>query len=174
MFEFSVRPEKAPGRWYTYTTETDQDGKPAPVLCEGKPVRARIRAIPEPKLLEINIRHFGRKRELTWKRDETRGQIDPEAQAKSNVEKAIFALVDTDHWAVLPSDEESAAALRDLGIPAEAEKPAYLDGHWTPKVREWFFGLHLTVAAWVASKAGDESSDEAREEAEGKGTSSPA
>lgn len=168
MFEFNVKPDTAPGRVYEYPEKLDDDGKPVPALFDGKPVRARIRSIPEPKILEINVRNWGRKRDVTWTKEGARGQVDPEAKARADIEKAVFALVDTENWPILPANEESVQALTKMGIPAEAGKPAFLDGHWTKDVREWFFGIHLSFAAWVAERGENGTAEEAAKEAEGK------
>lgn len=114
------------GEWFSF-----RSGK-------GEAFRLKVRAIPTAEAIRIERKNLGPKRIETRDRlGNVKNEIEPEAQYKVNLEKAIYALVDTESVETrVPLGDEAAYREAFADKSLEANALITLDGHWNQAVKE--------------------------------------
>ena len=140
------KPENDPGEWIA----AGKDGL--------RTVKCKIRAIPDDMLRMLLKRHFKNE-----KVDTASGRASmPVASSwedtfKFGVDRAIWALVDTEEFFVRINDEESgrfyAKATGRNDQPFEVGEEVCLDGKWTDGIREHVLSKNGRFRQWVLDQA---------------------
>jgi len=145
---------KQEGSWVYWKKDPDN----------GKPVRFRMRAIPTSFNVALRMRlNKGIKSQDVGKRPAV--EII-ERQIEATRERAFYAVLDSENFAILVGGPSTAQALSDLlGEPVEAGQEVKVDGRW-PKLGKYLMSLLEPLAAWLSDKADDLAKLEADEEEE--------
>jgi hypothetical protein len=156
-------PEAHPGEWVDY--QVDPENK--------KPVRFRIRSLPEAKEREIGRKHLGRKFEMFLRRRKASVEHDLEKLDAANAEAAEWCWLDSENFLGVAEDSEGAEEYgKLLGITIGVGEQFTFDGRLTVAVKRHLLGLHHHLAAWIVERAKDaqlRSDEERAEEETGKG-----
>jgi len=166
------------GEWFLYGKDTD-----------GKDIRFKVRRLSSSKEYEIERLYTPKKTELQYRKGNMIIQQDPDVARAGNIDKASYALLDSENCAVVPPDRETAGMLaKALGSDEPViGKPLLLDGKWgrvddaaSPRklsdrypVKGLFFSDYMDVALRVITKAKKLGIQALEEEEEGKAVSSP-
>lgn len=158
-----------PGEWFPYGKDHD-----------GAEIRFKVRRLTGGKESEIELRHQKRT-EFHVKRKHEGASVVQEGQTKLaiDLDKAAFALVDSEHCAIVPPDEYWASKWAEaLGRTVNPGEVIVLDGLWniTDKrqryvVKELFLPEFTEVEAFIIEKAKAMGLQAAQENEEGKGDS---
>jgi hypothetical protein len=134
-----------PGEWSEYGLDPDN----------GRPIRFRIRLMPEAIERRIMARHP--KAALKWEQKKGRQYMNPgdsEAQIRANAEGAEWALAETENFLAMVEDSGAAeryAALLDK--PLKVGDVVSLDEHLTPAVKRHVFEQYPSLALWVLGES---------------------
>lgn len=132
------------GEWFTYHTQGAGD--------ERVELRFKVRRVPEPVSTRIEFAHLGRK--LRVRGDRNSWAIDREKQRAVRLDKAAYALVDSENGEVRAADAEAAAFYSaELKVQIVAGDLVKLDGRWTDAIRKRVLRESEPLRAWVQEKS---------------------
>ena len=146
-------PEAHEGQWITRGEDHD------------KPVRYRIRPVPQDvdRRLRKTTVQAGKVRAV---RNREMAELAQRAEDYS-VERAVYALVDTENFSVEIGDDAAAALYGSLlGQAAKKGDEIALDGKWTDELRQHVLGKFRRLAGFISDQAAklEEKDLEAEEE----------
>jgi hypothetical protein len=157
-------PEKDQGEWVEYPVKGRR--------LEDPPVRFRIRRVPDLKLAELSHRHFGKRHLVRFRKGDQLVEREPEKYRAFGIEKASFALLDSENAELAAGDEAMARRFSEvLGHEVVPGRPFPLDGRWTPELKALVFEDFLQLVGFV-NEAADNLGVQLDEEEAGLGKTS--
>jgi hypothetical protein len=128
------------GRLFTYCDDPDTH----------KPVRFRLRSVPESEEREILRRH----KLMNLKIVGNRHDVDLAKTLAARIDYAVAAWLDTEGFSVRVDSVEAAAqygsAIGQVVTPGEVMK---WDGRWTPEAKRLVLALDTRLSGWIEKKA---------------------
>jgi hypothetical protein len=135
--------EEDRGTWFIMGKDTDTQEE----------VRFRIRAVPDVVLRQIHRRHFGSKRQYEQHKMVQVSSIDIDKASASGLDKAVYALTETENLAVEIAPENAEAYTRLLGRPVKGGEVVVFDEHLTREVKELLLGQFDEVVMAINEKS---------------------
>jgi len=147
-----------PGEWFAWR----EDG--------ADKLEVRVRRLPPAEERRIDLKHFGRKRQITYSKKGAQQDLDLEASEKANREKAAYCMADTRGFELEVAGTEAAARLAALlGEKVEVGQVVRFDGRWTDALKETIFAGLPDLVDWIGAKAKTLSGRDAEEEEQASG-----
>lgn len=155
----SLTDAKDNGSWFTFSK--DGAGNPA--------IEFKVRRVPGAKEREIEFRILGYKAALRHRRGEALQELDMRKLGDVNVEKAVYALVDSRGCEIdVQTDVDAQLFGKELGTPVKVGEEISLDTRWTDPLRERVLSEMDALVTWVGRKTKQLEATETEDE-EGKG-----
>lgn len=132
-------------------------------------VSLRVRRLPPAEERRIDSKHFGQKRRITYATKGIQQDLDMDAQAKANAEKAAYCLVDSEGFELEVAGQEAASRLGSiLGEKLEVGRVVRLDGRWSDALKTLVFASLPDLVDFIGGRArklrgDDEDAEEERE-----------
>jgi hypothetical protein len=165
-----------PGDWVLWREEAvkDKAGKPVvnPETKQPKvdKVEVRLRRIPAGKEREIEFHHFGRKRQLTHRRQGAVQEIDVEQQLRVDRDKAAYCMLDTRGFELEVAGTVAAEKIGGLvGQTLEVGAVVTLDGKWTDALKGVIFDGVPELVDWIGDQARKMRTEDGQADAEALG-----
>lgn len=147
-----------PGEWFTWREE------------DGGKLEVKVRRLPPAEERRIDLKHFGKKRQIVYSKKGAMQDLDLEASEKANREKASYCMVETRGFEIEVGGPEAEARLKGLiGDEVKVGQVVKLDGRWTDALKELMFAGLPDLVEWVGSKAKALSGRDEEEESEASG-----
>lgn len=140
--KFFAATDTDPGEWFVWREEGADK------------LEVRVRRLPPAEERRIDLKHFGKKRQITYSKKGAQQDLDLEAQDKANREKAAYCMVDTRGFDLEVAGDEAAAKLGALlGEKAAVGQVIRFDGKWTDAVKETIFAGLPDLVDWIGTTA---------------------
>jgi len=156
--KFFAATDTDPGEWFVWREESPEK------------VEVKVRRLPPAEERRIDLRHFGKKRQITYSKKGAQQDLDMLAQDAANREKAAYCLVDTRGFEVEVAGPEAAVNLAGiLGAKLEVGQTVAFDGKWTDALKETVFAGLPDLVDWIGITAKKLMGQDDEEESEASG-----
>jgi hypothetical protein len=155
---FYAATDTDPGEWFVWREEA------------GAKLEVKVRRLPPVEDRRIDLKHFGRKRQITYSKKGAVQDLDLQASDKANREKAAYCMVETRGFELEVAGPEAAERLTGLlGKPVAVGQAVQLDGRWTDDLKDLVFGGLPELVDWIGGRARALSGRDEEEEQEASG-----
>lgn len=156
--KFFAATDTDPGEWFVWREE------------DADKLEVKVRRLPPAEERRIDLKHFGKRRQITYSKKGAQQDLDLEAQGKANREKASYCMVDSRGFDYEMGGPEAVAALAGpLGMALKVGEVVRFDGKWTDAVKEIVFAGLPDLVDWIGEKAKTLSGRDTKEEEEALG-----
>lgn len=156
--KFFAATDTDPGEWFVWREEG------------GEKLEVRVRRLPPAEERRIDLKHFGKKRQVTYSKKGAQQDLDLEAQDKANREKAAYCMVDSRGFEFEVAGPDAAARLGELlGEKVAVGQVMKLDGRWTDALKELIFAGLPDLVDWLGEKSKSLMGRDSEEEQEASG-----
>jgi len=140
--KFFAATDTDPGEWFVWREEGADK------------LEVRVRRLPPAEERRIDLKHFGKKRQITYSKKGAQQDLDLDAQDKANREKAAYCMVDSRGFDLEVAGPEAATNLGGiLGGTFKVGEVVRFDGKWTDALKETIFAGLPDLVDWLGTTA---------------------